>query len=199
MSDFSYFFSNIKYTRIIYSYIYNNIIYITIKFLWVLKLFLNNWNLTFLTCLTTWTVWKKPNNLTVIRLKLQYFRWISHLHTTTKRDTANIRRFLKTSKSFAKKIKSFLKKLFLRLSQVPYNGFYLMLQEGVAARIVAHLCQFLTKRGATVYPTIEGFQCTILSGVRTVKQSQIGLWVKTDIKHDKELWIVNYEWVTVTV
>jgi len=74
------------------------------------------------------------------------------------------------------------------LSQMPYNGFHLRLQERMAMGLVAQGTEFFHQQGATLDPSFEGFHSTVRSDMRTVKRGQFGLGVRANIKHKNKFW-----------
>ena len=57
------------------------------------------------------------------------------------------------------------------LSQVPYNGFYLRLEEGASAWLIVHGLQLLHQQGATLNPPVEGFHGGFGTTVRMVEKA----------------------------
>ena len=71
----------------------------------------------------------------------------------------------------------------LWLSQMADDGLHLGLQEGAALRVVIQGTELLHKQRTALYPAVEGLHCSIGGAARLVKQSQLGLAIRTDGKH----------------
>ena len=70
------------------------------------------------------------------------------------------------------------------LSQVTDNSLHFRLEEGAAFRIVMQGFQLGHEQWTTLYPSVEGLHGGFGTTARLIEQSQFGLAIGTDLKHD---------------
>ena len=71
------------------------------------------------------------------------------------------------------------------------DGLHLGLQEGAALRVVIQGTELLHKQRTALYPAVEGLHCSIGGAARLVKQSQLGLAVRTWCEHDYDDFMIG--------
>ena len=92
--------------------------------------------------------------------------------------------FMPNVSMFGGKDGNALKRESLRLSQVTDNGLDFGLEEGAPFRIVMQGLQLGHEQWTTLYPSVEGLHGGFGTTARLIEQSQFGLAIGTDLKHD---------------